>query len=326
MRNTSKHYLWVDYAKFLSIFLVVYFHTPPKLSGTMGLLLSLIRMPCFYFLSGILFKMEKYPTFAGFAKHRAQQLLVPYFTFFLLFYIYWLIDGRKSDAGALWYHPVWEYLYGRPLLVCWPMWFLACLYVLQCTFYSFCKLLKQRKWIALVAFAFPFIPVAVDLSNSPWMLENVCYAFPFYATASLFRKEIFTFINEKKKLFPVVSALLLLIIIGYILPVENDCLTVPLQIVGSFSILLPTFCLAGYLSVIFGKIRFVEYVATNAVVVLALHTYVIRVFMLAGVPFLLDWPYFMKLVMSLVNVALLILPIYLINRHLPFMIGKKRNT
>lgn len=325
MNEIKKHYVWVDYAKFLSIFLVVYFHTPPKLDGIYGTLLGLIRMPCFYFLSGFLFRFEKYPSFFKFAKHRSKQLLIPYFCFFGLFYAYWLITGHNDDPDAPLYQPLLEYLYGRPSLVCTPMWFISCLFILQCLFYGLHKLLNRRLYIIGFSLITPFIPVFIDLSNSPWMLDNVCRALPFYSMASLFSKEISLFIEKKKKkILYLIGLIVFFSIVFMIQDINNDYVRAFLRIIGSFCILFPLLFGVKYLSEFLGKIRSIEYIATNSIIVLALHTYLIHLFLVINTKLMLfEMNYSIKLLMALVVVALLIIPIYLINKYTPFIVGKK---
>ncbi|GHU69146.1 acyltransferase [Bacteroidia bacterium] len=325
MSEIKKHYVWVDYAKFLSIFLVVYFHCPPRLEGFYGILLGLIRMPCFYFISGLLFKFEKYPSFTGFAKHRSKQLLIPYFCFFILFYIYWLVIGKESDGNVPLYQPAWEYLYGRPNLICTPLWFISCLFALQCLFYGFCKIFKRRLYIVIVSFVASLIPLFVDLSNAPWMLDNVCAALPFYSIASLYKKEIFRLIDQKKSLIYSFFSLIVFLCIVFMLKSSLiRYLDYLLRLTGSFCILFPVFVVAKYLSNLFGKIRAIEYIALNAIIVLALHTYMIHIITLFISDKNLLEENFVKFLMAVTIVVCMMVPIYLINKYVPFIIGKRK--
>ncbi|MEG2151037.1 MAG: acyltransferase family protein, partial [Bacteroidaceae bacterium] len=51
----KERYDWIDYAKFISIFLVISFHTPPHVTGYIGELIRQLRMPAFFLISGFLF-------------------------------------------------------------------------------------------------------------------------------------------------------------------------------------------------------------------------------------------------------------------------------
>ncbi|MDR2650866.1 MAG: acyltransferase family protein, partial [Prevotellaceae bacterium] len=78
-KENTIHFEWIDLAKFVSIFLVVLFHCPPSISGTVaGVSLSHIHLPSFFFYAGLLFSFSRHPSFTNFIKHRSKQLLVPY--------------------------------------------------------------------------------------------------------------------------------------------------------------------------------------------------------------------------------------------------------
>ena len=62
----QKRELWIDYAKFISIFLVVLFHTNPHLDGYIFDFLKLLRMPAFFLIAGLLFNIDKWNSFIKF--------------------------------------------------------------------------------------------------------------------------------------------------------------------------------------------------------------------------------------------------------------------
>jgi len=329
----SIHYTWIDYVKFLSIFLVVFYHCPPPFTHIPHLSLSLLRIPCFFFISGLLFRFEKYPSFLKFVKRRSKQLLVPYFCFFVIFYAYWLIIGKKTgleaDQNASLFQPLWEYLYGRPNLVCVPMWFVSCLFALQCIFYLLFRKVKNRIFALPILFSLPFVTVWVDLSNSPWMLDDVLRNIPFYGVACLFRKEIMDPVNFKKHLIPLCLSVILYMFSVYGLTfAENNYLDILLRLVGSFCILYPVIFIFKAITGFFVKSHFVEYISTNAIVVLACHTYPVRIIwifiekVLHKGPDFFDGQYLLKFLMATIILSAMIIPIFLINKYIPFMVGK----
>ena len=332
--NQSQRHIWIDHAKFLSIFLVVYFHCPPMLPNVPATALNLIRMSCFFFLSGLLFNFDKYTCFWSFAKRRSKQLLIPYFSFFAVLYIYWLLWGYKNDAqGIPFYQPLFEYLYGRPALINLPLWFVACLFAMQMLFYLIFKKIKNRIIAVIILLTIPLIPVFIDLSNYPWMLENVCAYFPFYGIASLYRKEIMQQSGKSKKqiLYGIIS-LFIYIAIVYLLSsgtIHNEILTTGLRIAGSFCILFPVLLIIKYISDFIGEIAFTKYISMNAIVVLALHTYVILTISLMlsifGYPStFFEGKYLLKFLIAAFTVSVMIIPVYIINNYFPFILGKSK--
>ena len=332
--NQSQRYIWIDHAKFISIFLVVYFHSPPVFPTVLNTSLGLLRMSCFFFLSGLLFNFDKYPVVWNFAKHRSKQLLIPYFSFFVLLYVYWLLWGYKYDPpGTPFYQPLFEYVYGRPDLLDIPLWFISCLFAMQMFFYLFLKLIKNRFVATIILLATPFIPDFIDLTNAPWMLDNVCIYFPFYGIAALYRKEIMQNLGKGKiQLLYGIIVLFVFISIVYLLTsgtVNTVFLRTGLKTVGSFCILFPVLLIIKYLTDFCGEVRFTKYIAMNAIVVLALHAYVILAIhafvSLLGYPStFFDGRYLLKFLIAVFTVTVMVIPIYLINRYFPFMLGKTK--
>jgi len=330
--NPKQHYRAIDYAKFLCIFLVAYFHSPPSLPKVPNTLIYLFMIPCFFFLSGLLFSFDKYSSIWNFVKHRGKQLLIPYFSFFAALYIYWLLFGHTKEApNTPFYQPLFEYIYGRPVLIDEPLWFIACLFAMQLLFYLLFKKIKNRIVAIVALFAVPFISVLIDLSNAPWMLDNVCIYFPFYGIASLYRKEIMRQLGKEKiQLLYGFISILIYIAIVYLL--TNDIihpvfLVIALQIIESFCILFPALLIIKYIADFCGEIAFIRYIATNAIIVLALHTYVIltifAIVSLLGYPVtFFEGKYLLKFFISAFTVFIMVVPIYIINRYFPFILGR----
>lgn len=99
-QKDSVRFEWIDLAKFTSIFLVVLFHSPPSIGGTIaGTTLSHVRLPSFFFYAGLLFSFSRHQSFISFVKYRSKQLLIPYFLFILV--VGWekpLLARRNGNA------------------------------------------------------------------------------------------------------------------------------------------------------------------------------------------------------------------------------------
>ena len=78
---------WLDYVRFFSIFLVIVFHTPPRLPLIDDAVILNLRIPVFFCISGFLYSFDRWKSFSEYALHRARQILIPYTTFFIVFYI-----------------------------------------------------------------------------------------------------------------------------------------------------------------------------------------------------------------------------------------------
>lgn len=110
---------FIDYAKAIGIFLVVLAHTPLKSEITDWI--YVFHMPLFFFLSGYLFDIKRYPTFNGFMVRRFHQLVIPYFFINLFTYFLWLFVfrhyGAESEIAITWYQPI-NYIGRNTLLIC----------------------------------------------------------------------------------------------------------------------------------------------------------------------------------------------------------------
>ncbi len=100
---------FLDIAKGLSIFLVVIGHT--HLSGgdldKLDATFSTIRMPFFFFISGIFFSPKK--DFLSYTIYKFDVLVKPFLSIVLIFLIFHLITAGSTPAL---YHLDSEILYG----------------------------------------------------------------------------------------------------------------------------------------------------------------------------------------------------------------------
>ena len=102
---------WIDVTKGIAIFLMVCGHTglPEPLSNWIWS----FHMPLFFLMSGLLYKADRYPSFILFLKKRIYSLLVPY-VFFSIVILFSdrdlsLVECLKKgwmDGCALWFLPV----------------------------------------------------------------------------------------------------------------------------------------------------------------------------------------------------------------------------
>ena len=181
---------YLDYLKFIAMFLVVVYHTPPRYDTAHEAALFNMGAPIFFFAAGYLFNIARQSSFWAFLKHRARQLLVPYTTFFIVFYLLWLFVGRRMagpDEMAIdTLTPVWQFLKGTPDVVLGPFWFIAALFTMQIIYWPIAKLVKNAKasWALLI------ITLILNLSLfilpdvqwlRLWNLDKALLYMPIYA-------------------------------------------------------------------------------------------------------------------------------------------------
>lgn len=110
---------WIDIAKGIAIILVVYGHAGLANIPLLEKWVCAFHMPFFFFISGILFSVDKYPTINKFLQRRWKTLIRPYLFFSIICLLaYWYLDPdhilTKSKSVllygwggvALWFIPV----------------------------------------------------------------------------------------------------------------------------------------------------------------------------------------------------------------------------
>ena len=127
---------WVDNSKAIGIVLVVTGHTVGLGEPVYKYIYS-FHIPLFFFLSGFLLKQKHLKTeFFTFAKEKFKVLIIPYLSFWVISYLYWLpthsMRGQSSTYSDLsLYAPFIGLLYGinetlYPNVV---LWFFTALYI-----------------------------------------------------------------------------------------------------------------------------------------------------------------------------------------------------
>lgn len=341
---------WIDYMKFIAMALVVFHHSPPRYEPSHEQALIYVGMPMFFFASGYLFNIAKQKDFFTFLRQRARQLLVPYTTFFIVFYALWLVVGRRmagpEEMAIDKFTPLWQFIKGRPDVVVAPFWFLATMFTLQLIYYPIRRYLSGY-W--------PFV-VAVLLCLSLLVLPDVDWMRYWNFDRALLYMPLFAFGNCCKRLVDSVSlsglkwdngtrpavsgpvtvlvmllatavSMAFLIIapvdmepgLAYVLAPLASLLFIPLYV-----------SLCKWVASVFGPSRVARNVAITGITFLGLQNYLIGIMKmivsrLFG-PEQLDENILWKFVIGFV-VMLILYPLALIvERYFPWMLGKSRGS
>lgn len=129
---------YIDLAKGVCIILVVFMHVVPELGK--GSFLVNLRMPLYYFLSGMFFKT--YGNFKNFSRKKIENLLIPFVAWYLISYgIYYV---RVLAIG----HPEHIFritdLFLEPEFYNGPIWFLLSLFWCNSLYFSIEKIGKNE--------------------------------------------------------------------------------------------------------------------------------------------------------------------------------------
>lgn len=197
MKTGSERQAWLDYVRFFSIFLVIVFHTPPRLELFDDAVILNLRVPVFFCISGFLYSFDRWPRFTTYLRHRAQQIIVPYCTFFVIFYALWLAVGRsmvgaEEETISVW-QPVVEFVCGNPQTVVAPFWYIACLFTMQLLYWCIERIVPRRYvfatcvGIAAATYLIPYEIPEVLAVGQFWNLGNALLFLPFYALGNSFK-------------------------------------------------------------------------------------------------------------------------------------------
>lgn len=325
---------WLDYIKLIAMTLVVVYHTPPRYDTAHEAALFNMGAPVFFFAAGYLFNVSRQQGFFKFLLHRARQILVPYTTFFIIFYALWLVVGRRmagpEEQAIDTLTPLWQFIKGTPDIVLGPFWFLAAMFTMQVIYYPVRRYLKGR-WPLLVAvllslslFVIPDVPCV-----RYWNLDRALLYMPLYALGNCCRDLVdkFTFASVSRSIswivlaalglgFLVVAPLSINRDVAYVLAPEAVILVLPFYT-----------AISKWLEEHVGNSRIAQTVAITGITYLALQNYLIGVIkmMVSRVcgPAVFDDNIVLKIVIALAVMAVLYPMAVLIERYLPFLLGKR---
>lgn len=325
---------WIDLAKFISIFLVVLFHTNPHLDGYLFDILQVLRMPAFFLIAGLLFNIDKWTRFTDFFVHRFKRLLIPYFWFYLVFYILWLLVGRdmvgESELAINPFVPAKEFILGKPSVILGPYWFITCLFCMQLLFYLFKKYIKSSVLIIIISILGYLALMALDIKDLPWYLDKALQYMPFYAYANIIRTHMQTILLHKRRIALLLSIITMAIVYVNHRLVSSAYLHHMLYIIAGFCVMPVYIEACKYLASKLGTRelpQLIRYIGDNNIITLALQNYIIGFIKIIGIAtlgfnLLTTNHYTINVLIAFATISISMGVSFLINRYAPFIIGK----
>lgn len=349
---------WIDELKGFILILVCLGHTHiniPFWGGNLMVILSAIRMPSFFFLSGILFSTRRYPNINSYIRHKTKVLLIPYILLSLLFSF---LDPRLYDVSLIEkqsylnpflsssdIHSSIEFLimefvsifyYGNPPNIVAPLWFVLTLFFVSLLFFSIHHIFQgTTKYITIYAAFCLITGWILNLYNIlPYCFSTVLTA-SFFFSLGFLTKKIIKYMNEMAK-----------IKIALIIIVLSPIYLYAINLNGAISLMtnsLGTSLLGYILSTISGIFLIVNVfiflnklvnesilqgilknIARNALIILAVHYWVIKccIIFLYSISKENYFPWLVTLIMIIVT----ILAIPLFRTKLYKLIGKEKIT
>lgn len=128
---------YIDIAKALGMLTIIWGHIIHE--GWSNQIVYAFHIPLFFFMSGMVFKADKYPTVWDLIKKRARTLLLPYLIFSLVTWAMWVgMRVIANDHTNYWYPLLQTFIaqgssgFLRHNL---PLWFVSCLFVVEIIYY-----------------------------------------------------------------------------------------------------------------------------------------------------------------------------------------------
>lgn len=212
---------YVDIAKGLGMLAVIWGHIMHG-DWTYQLVYA-FDIPLFFFLSGMVFRPEKYNSLVVFIKRRIKTLLIPYVMFSFLTWLFWVAYNyafhSKPDS---WISPLLQTFIAQGSTGYFehnaPLWFVSCLFVVEIAYYFISKLddkfnLGLCLCMAIIGRILIIPNAFYDFTALPWNIESACSALAFYALGNLFaRRFVSTAKLEFVKSAPIKSSILVVLL------------------------------------------------------------------------------------------------------------------
>jgi Fucose 4-O-acetylase and related acetyltransferases len=180
---------YIDFMKCLCIMLIVMYHINHDffnyLAPNLNNALQAFRLPMYYFISGIFFKL--YEGFADFTRRKVNNILVPFVFFIILNFVMRCVEALLRlmiGADPIDIDPVIlvEPFYLRYWQWTTPLWFLLSLFWVNLLFYAIHRWIKPLWALLLVTVALSAAgyALAANKIQLPLMMDTSLVALPYF--------------------------------------------------------------------------------------------------------------------------------------------------
>ncbi len=329
----------IDVLKGIAIFLVVFGHTIREAESLV--FIYSFHMPLFFIISGLFFNEKKFQSFGDVLKKKARTLLLPYVTFYVLGYLYWFFVEKNIRPGLdlPFYNPLLAFLYGCDIgqfkSINGILWFLPALFASEVIFYLLLKF--KYKVLIIIGIVFSLAIAAVlsylQTEHLPFCL-GASFVAVFFMGIGYYAKGLLTLDLAVKKriIYFIISILLFLVTfkvaqynpginVKYV-QLHNPLFFIITSFTGSFATMLLAFAVF--------KMPLLEYFGRNTLYFIGFSEPIKRVviFLSAKISPLsveelrLSVPF--SLGMVVVCFILMVPVIFIFNKYLSFLVGKRR--
>ena len=333
----------IDIIKGIGIILVVFGHVINSNVNINGMninnILYIFHMPLFFLVSGYLTKYEKDCTFKEYLKKKSKAILIPYFIFSILCFIYWFIIERRirhqmdvSVIKVLLNIPL-GFINDKYLLPNIVLWFLPCLFISEILFYMIRKI--KNKYIQYLIEIIIFI-VGIILCNFkiilPFGIETAFVSLLFLSIGNIYGK-FEEKINSKK--YIIIPVILIFYILAYVynggISMLGHKYGIPyLFVLGAISGTGIIYLISSLLENTKIVNKSLVFLGKNSLTIMLCHDPIKRIIVkVVSVIIKIDDELIRNtltgsFIITILIILVMIQMIIIINKYLPFIVGKKR--
>ena len=331
---------WLDVGKGIGMVLVIFAHDHiPMMLKTF---IYTFHMPLFFFLSGFLFSPTKYRRFSSFFISKCKSLVIPYFSFSIIVYSWFLFRFKIGDIdySSSLFKPLIGTIIGKRnsdwTVHIGALWFLTCLFITELLFY-FLKTRLKTNLLVVISLIFTSVLgylYSIFLGEPlPWNIDAALIAVLFFGAGHLYKQstqKLSHFLNMKVLLI----ACFLNIVTGYLnFLLSGERVDMYEGLYGSYTL----FVISAFSGIIafliavqkIGSSPVFEYIGRNSLIYLALHQSI--VFSILNMVFkktLENGSFLSKVWIGSVYTVIAILTIapiaYCIKNYFPYILGKSK--
>jgi acyltransferase len=208
----------IDIAKGIGILLIVLGHTTHN--EAFKKYIYFFHLPLFFILSGFFFNIKKFNTYWQFLKDNARSLLLPFVTFYVLAYIYWIFVERHlrpGDSQIPLTTPALGLIYGTDykdyMKPNGAVWFLMALFVAKNFLYFTVRYVKSKAVFFAVLVASVLIGyylATIHFYKLPFSINSAFMGF-FFVGLGYLAKPYYEYLFNGKPLYKIITIIVCLL-------------------------------------------------------------------------------------------------------------------
>lgn len=318
----GKRINWIDWAKTLGIFLVVFGHYygPPENREIINFIYA-FHLPFFFMLSGYLHKDSK--DIKSYLIKNIRTLVIPYVLLNIIAACYLKFLSPFDFNKSLHY-----FLTGHPYAPGFACWFLYCLFFVKMFAYGLIKAPKWSQGLLMIG-GISLVYFLPDIFN--YRIDSAIVALPFFVVGYYIKQyNIMDYFNRKAIIVPTCILFFIIVCFGSLYNGFAEILAPKMwgnsvilffidAFIGSFMIFLFSKLLDPF------EFKFVKVISSGTLLIMAFHNVnvvyaLLYTFNLPGSPSnILD-----AFILAVLNITILYYPIIFIQKYVPFILGGRK--